>query len=98
VNSASSARNREKAEGCLLPFLFREQLRQRLEVAVDDAVHDLERFPVRMRAQNRLQQTIDDLAARIQRSQGDIAIGGDNLKRPARTDATSQREYRSGYS
>ena len=36
---------------------------------------------MRMRAQNRLEQTIDDLAARIQRSQGDVAIGGDDLKR-----------------
>ena len=34
-----------------------------------------------MRAQNRLQQTVDDLAARIQRSQGNVAIGGDDLER-----------------
>ena len=34
-----------------------------------------------MRAQHRLQHAIDDLAARVQRTQGNVAAGGDDLER-----------------
>src|SRR5579884_3742137 len=69
--------------GLAAALFFREQLRQRLQRAGEDAVRPVEALPVRVRREHRIEQAADDFPARVERTELDAAAAADDLQRRA---------------
>ena len=65
----------------LAALFFREQIGERLQMAVQRAVLVCEALPMRVRCEHRLQNLCEDLAAGAQRADDDVAAARDDFYR-----------------